>query len=1426
LILEQAPAGEPVPVQQPAPAAPGGQAMPWLLSARTPTALRAAAANLHAHLTRSPHSDPAWSLATTRAHLDHRAAVLADRPEAAMAGLRALADGTACGDLVTGRVLDGSVAFVFSGQGSQHAGMGRELYETYPAFAAALDEVCECLDPHLDRPLRDVMFAAEGTDLAVLLDRTEHAPPALFAYETALARLLHRWGVRAQQLAGHSLGEITAVHLAGGLSMVDACTLVAVRGRLMQATRPGVMVAVQAAEEEVLSLLPPDGTVSIAAVNGPAATVIAGEDQAVRAVVERLAGQGRRIRQLRVTRAFHSSTMDEILAELRAAAAGITIAPLHTPVVSALDGRPVDAAALADPDRWVRHVRQPVRFLNAVRALAADGVGVYLEVGPDAVLAGAVAESVDRLAIPLARRGRPERRTLLAALARAHVHGVRVDWREALPAAERIDLPTYPFEGDEYWLPVPAPSGDVTRAGLRAAEHPLLAATTLLADSGAVLCTTRLSLADHPWLADHMVFDTVVFPGTAFVEVALAAAARAGGGDLAELTLESPLVLPTTGAVDLQVTIGAPDAGGRRRLAIHTAADGADPEWTRHAAGTVGPGAGEPVVDLTRWPPAGAEPIDLEGCYPRLAAAGLRYGPAFRLLRAAWRREDDVYAEVALPDGVDLRGWLLHPALLDAALHPLACAALASAEPLHLPFAWSAVRLRPSGALSRLRVRVSARGGPVRLDVADATGAAVVAVGSLDLRPVSGDQVRWARTDIRHALHHLDWRPVPLPAVDDHPDAVVEYLPGGPDDVPTRTREATHWALRRLREWLADDRSTAARLAIVTRAAVAAERPDPAGAAVWGLVRSAQLEHPGRFLLLDLVDGELPPAALSAELAEPQLAIRDGHAFAPRLARYTPPTTMDGPWRWSTGTTGAVTDLVRQPYGEAREPLRDGEVWIEVRAAGLNFRDVLIALGRYPGDARLGSEVAGVVTGVGPGVTAFVPGDRVLGLVDGGLGPIVRGDHRLLARVPAGWSYAQAAGTPVAFLTACYGLRHLARVVAGETILVHAASGGVGLAAVQLARHWGLDVYGTASPPKWGALREFGLDSEHLATSRTLDFEPRLREATGGRGFDVVLNSLAGELTDASLRLLPRGGRFLELGRTDRRDPHQVAADHPHVDYLPYDLTDLEPERIQAMLAGLMALVDAGVIEPLPVTAWALDHAPRALRHLSQARHTGKVVLTRAAPRDPRGTVLITGGTGALGAAVARHLVTGHGVRHLLLASRSGERAPGAADLAAELTAAGADVRVAACDLADSSAVAALLGSVPAANPLTALVHAAGVIDDGLVEDLEPRRLDAVLAPKVAGAWHLHELTRDLDLSAFVLFSSLAGVTGSGGQANYAAGNAFLDALAQTRAAEGLPALSLAWGRWASGLGGSLAESDRGRLARMGLSAMGPELAL
>ncbi|MFE2870273.1 SDR family NAD(P)-dependent oxidoreductase [Embleya sp. NPDC059259] len=1512
VIVEEAP--RPAPAADASTAADGAPsttaadppALPWVLGARTDEALRDQAARLAAHLRDRPDFRPAdvgYSLATSRAALDSRAVVVGTDPQDLLAGLDALALGEDTAHAVRGRALQGArTAFLFTGQGSQRPGMGGELYAAWPVFAEAFDAVTAELDArlagHVDRPLAEVVLTADDPGTEESLGRTVYAQTGLFALQVALFRLYESWGVHPDLLLGHSIGELSAAHLAGVWSLPDAATVVAARATLMQELpTEGLMIAVAASEEEVRAAIAEHGAgVDLAAVNGPAAAVLSGAAEPVQALARHFADQGRKTRRLHTSHAFHSADMDGMLDRFRAVVAGVAASPARIPVISNLTGRPIEAAEFGGADYWARHVRETVRFADGVGALADAGATALIELGPDGVLTAlardclaARSPAATAVCVPALRRGRPESAAAVHALGAIHLSGGRIDGERffAGTGARRVDLPTYAFQRRRYWLDDGAPAPDAAGLGLAATGHPLLGAELRLAGGGGLVLTGRLSLRTHPWLADHAVGGTVLFPGTAFVEVAVQAGDRAGCPHLAELMLEAPLAIPADTAVQLQVTVGPAEEDGRRRVEVYSRPEDAadpepgarddDPEWFRHAAGVLTPDTdndADPAPDPSAaWPPPGAEPVDVGDFYADLAAGGFGYGPTFRGLRAAWRLAGSVCAEVALPDehGADAADFLVHPALFDAALHASGLTGLGQdTGQARLVFSWGGVRVHAVGARA-LRVRMSVTGpDTVELVAADGSGNPVLSVRELVMRPAgpadaAGDG----------SLFRLDWvAPTPseqpvAPVTDpwailgpdpfdliagltqagitasEYPDVAslaeespapdVVLLPLAPvaaAGLPTAAGRAVDRMLHTVQGWLAHSGWDSTRLVVLTRGAVAAHDgesvTDLAHAPVWGLLRSVQAEHPGRFLLVDL-DADprshiaLPDAVRAAfAVGEPQTALRAGAALTPRIVRADPdrllPAAPDGPWLLDTTAAGDLDRLAPLPYPPAARPLAPHEIRIAVRASGLNFRDVLVGLGMVPGQVGMGTEGSGVVTEVGSAAGEWRPGDRVMGVVPASLGPIAVADHRSVVRIPPHRTFAEAAGLPIAFLTAYRALFDLAGLKPGQSVLIHAAAGGVGMAAVQLARHFGAEVYGTASPGKWDTLRELGLDDAHIASSRSLDFEDAFAGAGGGAGVDVVLNSLARDYVDASLRLLAPGGRLIEIGKTDLRDPGHTAVLYPGVSYQPF--VDADPERVGEILTEIVELVESGALRPLPLRSWDIREAAHAYRYMSQAKHIGKIVLTVPAAPDPDGTVLITGGTGALGGLLARHLVTEHGARHLLLTSRAGDQAPGALSLREELTELGArHVEIVACDVADRAQLAEVLARVPAAHPLTAVVHAAGVVEDGVITSLTGDRLRRVLRPKIDGAMNLHRLTADADLALFALYSSAAGVLGGAGQSGYAAANTFLDALAQHRRAAGLPATSLAWGLWdqASEITGGLDRTDRARVARSGM---------
>ncbi|ORA66166.1 polyketide synthase, partial [Mycobacterium heidelbergense] len=784
--------------------------VPWVVSARSEQALAAQAARLLAHLSANPGltvQDVGWSLATTRSVFEHRAVLVGADRDTLMGALAGLASGDPDASVRVGRARTvGKIVFAFPGQGSQWLGMGAALYERFPVFAGAFDQAVSALDGHTRLPLRQVMWGGDPE----LLESTEFAQPALFALEVALAALWQSWSVVPDVVMGHSVGELAAAYVAGAMSLADAARVVAARGRLMAGLpADGVMMAVAAGEAEVAPLLT-EG-VSIAAINGPEAVVLSGEQSAVEAVTDRLARLGRRVHRLAVSHAFHSPLMEPMMEDFAAVVAGVSAAEPRIGLVSNVTGRLAEPG-YGSPAYWVEHVRQPVRFLDGVRTAQSLGTGAFVEVGPGAALTAALAQSltVDPAASAVTMaKDRPEIDSLLLAAGSLFAAGVGVDWAAVFDGvgARPVALPTYAFQRRRFWLSAGlVGSGDVSTLGLVGAGHGLLGAVVERPDSGGVVLTGRLSVVGQPWLADHAVAGAVLFPGAGFVELVLRAADEVGCSVIGELTLSAPLVLPTGGGVRVQVVVGAPGESGNREVSVYSLGAAPGSRWVLHAEGEVGSGSVAPVVDLSVWPPVGAMPVDVTDGYERLAARGYAYGPAFRGARAVWRRGAEIFAEVEVPRdaGVQLGGFGMHPVLLDAALHALGMDG--ERDHIVLPFSWQGVCLHAAGA-SRVRVRLAPAGvGAVSVELADGAGLPVLSVRELVMRPASPGQLS-AIAASAEGLLEVAWSPVTL-GNKGIGDGVVVWEPGSAGAGVVRSvHEAATEVLGVLRSWLGGDGS-------------------------------------------------------------------------------------------------------------------------------------------------------------------------------------------------------------------------------------------------------------------------------------------------------------------------------------------------------------------------------------------------------------------------------------------------------------------------------------------------------------------------------------------------------------------------------------------------------------------------------------------
>ncbi len=1467
------------------------------LSARSDAALQQMAAQ-HAQWI-ADHDDVSLAdvsatLTTGRAQLTNRVAVVAASRAQLVDRLRAFAAGedvAGRSGLAAGRAGRPRVAFLFTGQGAQYAGMARGLYDVEPVFRAALDRCAELMDPLLAQPLLSVLFSEPGSAAADLLGQTGFTQPALFAVEHALVELWRSWGVVPDAMLGHSVGELVAAAAAGVFSLADAVRLVVARGALMQALPAGgAMAAVFAARADVEPALAGHPQVAIAGVNGPAHTVISGDSTSVSAITAGFAERGVRVQALVVSHAFHSPLMLPMLDEFRRVAESVSYRAPQRRLVSNVTGAVV-GAEIASADYWVRHVMAPVLFADGIAALRELGIDTFVEIGPHPVLAtmGQSCLPDGQYAwVPSLRRSRDDEEQVLAGLSALWALGVRVEWSALATDGHRRTMPTHPFQRQRHWLD-PVRRGPRTSPG----RHPLLGDTTGVAVLGATVHDAVIAADSPAWLGDHRLSGTVVFPATAYTELVLAA----GGGDTIEsMTIMEALIVPDEGEVAMQTVVtGLP---GDHEVQIVTLDRGSP--YTVHArARVVAAAATEPVeaIDVSLLASEFPDPVDIDEYYRHLHAIGLTYGATFRGLTRLSRRDGAAIGLVELPSEVtDGSRYHLHPALFDACFHVLGVAAApfdpAGSDDMFVPVAIRGLRLHRSGVtaawcavtlLDADDADTTKSAYAATLTVYDTDGAVVVTVDRLEVRRTPRSMWQRSLGATRDPVYELTWRAAPQADGDvpsatrdwivvgsssgvagdlagalaatgaectvvdlDEPAALVAALERASQPVGVAYLGALHTdsveqalggaltVARSLAEHAAD-----VRLWFVTHGAQSAEGEPSSvvGATLWGLGRVVANEQPR--LACTCVD--LDPAAVvaAADLAdelvradgEDQIALRGRHRLVARLTPVDPSTGIppEAPYQLSLPARGSLDALAFLPL--VRRSPAAGEVELEVRATGINFRDVLNVLGMYPGDPGMpGLECAGVVTAVGDGVVGLAVGDAVLGIAPQAFDSHVVTRADLIVAKPAGITFTEAATVPIASLTAAYGLQRLAGLHAGERVLIHSAAGGVGMAAVLIAQRIGAEVYATVgSDEKRRVLEALGV--RHIYGSRTLDFAEQIRADTAGAGVDVVLNSLSDEFITKSFEVLSDTGRFLEIGKRGIWTAEQAAAARPRGAYHAYDLADflLEPGGIHSLLQEIVDEIEAGRAAPLPLRAFPADEIRHAFRFMMQARHIGKVVLTHrpaAAHVRADGAYLVTGGLGGLGLVVAGWLVE-HGARHVTLVGRSRPNADAAAAIAA-MEAAGATVHVAQADIATAAGVQHALATAAGDGvPLRGVVHTAGVLDDGALGQQTWERFHGVLAPKLIGGLLLHEATRLLDLDHFVLFSSASALLGAPGQSGYSAANNALDAIAHTRRAAGLPALSINWGAWAdAGMASRLDERERKRLSDRGVGALASAAAL
>ena len=1465
-------------------------------------------------------ADIAFTANTARQHFEHRVAVVAPDKAGAVDKLKQVAEGVSVAASFKG---DGSepvtgLAWLFTGQGSQYAGMAKELYDTNPAFKGHLDSCDKLFEQDTGASLLELLWG----DRSAEIDDTQYTQPAIFALEYALARHWQSLGVKPAVMVGHSVGEYAAAVLAGIMTQEEAMKLIVARGRLMvEKCETGDMAALLTTRDKVDALLEGVTDVQVAACNAPGNTVVSGTESGIAAIIEKAKAQDIDARLLTVSHAFHSNMMEAMLDEFKAVAESIDYQAAKLDIISTVSGQ-LNQGEMSTAAYWVDHVKRPVLFVDAIGKLTEQKTNLCLEIGPGSTLTGLATQILGtekcRFVHTLRAKQNAERQFNMAA-AQLYSLGVDIKWAafDEPFGRQRVAAPSYAFDRKRYWLgdndngigTGGAAMGEVTENLLTMLHSPMSEDYFFENNFG----------VSHPFnLDDHRLYEVVVAPG-AFHVANTILCARAVYGEkpvkLDDVVFPEPFIL---------------EEGQKRRLHYgfkklpDTAQDdyevkgfsrdekAGETEWTMHASMNVAACADPDSTQVLT--PEDIEQIksrathSYEGSmfYGEMWKVGYQLGSQFQWIAGFWRRPGETLTRLRLPESAIEQGkYMIHPGLMDSCFQSSALAAMhedfdaSKVDAIYIPFALENLRFfrKPT---TELWCHVKIKNPPEdpnevlesyshTIQVYDDQGNILIDVDTLHSKRAPKEALLRAISKDPFAGHYdVHWKTQAIPADQEvkplagtflvigeggnlataiaaelngqegvnawqiRCDAAASYTQDG-NNITLNPEDGGQWMqtigavggldkvaglvyvapeaapdgdvmglqkrifspiLNMLKALQLMSAAGAPRLWCVTENGVSAQRSDtqvnPAHTALIGFGKVLDMEHSEYNSVLVDVDAESDARAarsLAQEMlqagGEKLVAYRRGSRLVARLARTTVEAAgmpiPEAPYRLIIEKKGTFEDLKFVPF-EPRT-LGSTQVAVKVLSAGLNFRDVMGVLDVYPGEAGpLGGECIGEVTELGSAVKDFKVGDVVMvPLTESCMSTQTISEELLTCRVPKNLSINQASTIPVVYSTALHGLKNLAKLKKGERILIHAGAGGVGLAAIYIAKHIGAEVFATASEKKRDFLRKIGV--EHVFDSRSLDFAQQIRNVTGGDGVDVVLNSLAGEFITTSMQLLNEGGRFIEIGKADIWTQDRVKAFREDIYYEAFDLvivTLQNPNALRELMEEIVENVEAGHYQPLPYTVFKHKEAMDAFRYMAQGKHIGKILINRDDPAievKADRSYLITGATGGLGMLFANWFAD-HGAGEVILAARRDVRDVDPDGVKA-IEAKGTRVTTVKADSGDRDQVVSMMATVKDSSlPLAGIIHAAGVLADAFVVNQDMASFEKVMAPKLAGAWYLHQETKDLPLDMFVLFSSLSSLLGAPGQANYAAANAFLDGLAAYRRGLGMPATAINWGPW------------------------------
>ncbi|WP_237743540.1 type I polyketide synthase [Pleurocapsa sp. PCC 7319] len=1467
-----------------------------------------------------------------RSHFNHRLTCVTQSPQQLQQQLTAyLSDNEIAGlrsNIIPSDRPNPQIAFLFTGQGSQYPDMGKQLYQTQAVFKQAVDRCAEILEQYLDRSLLEILYPSkfDPQNPTPQINQTQYTQPAIFTIEYALTQLWMSWGIQPNFVMGHSIGEYVAATIAGIFSLEDALKLVAKRGKLMQALPSGGgMLAVFASKDDVEQLIQPYlEQASIAAINSPENIVISGNQNTLDLIQGDLIAAEIKYTPLKVSHAFHSPLMKPMLEKFQAIAAEISYSLPQIPIISNVTGQLADKA-ISTPDYWVDHILQPVKFADGFKFLSQQGTDICLEIGakPSLLSLGKaiISDTIKQpLFLPSLSPKQDNWQIMLNSLVQLYHQGIKVNWnlddRKSTPS---LRLPTYPFQRQRYWWE-PEDLSASTEFNYRSKFHPLLGDRLDLADSSEIRFQSQISANNPFYLKDHCLESQVVFPATAYLEIALAAGSQiyeTSHLKLEQFTIHRPLLLSDK-VTKLQVLLTPDESGYGVQIFSCEQADFvlqaevalSQPESTAIEQLNIQ----ELQQQLTSYPQAIAD------YYEQLRQQGLSYGNSFQGIQQIWQGANRALGKIKLPETLVTQGYQLHPALLDSCLQLVGAAWSNDDAGLYLPVGiesfqfyqcpedavWAYVQVKPGNQIIKADFQLINESGEI---VGAIAGLALQYLSRQSLSKLLSITSTESADKVDKHVYEIKWQEQKLDDISQRTESLsnkwlifaeqnefaeqlsanlgtencILVFPGeqyqtlGERKYQVNPVKIEHfrqlwanldrsaiWGVIHL--WAIEENQTLfentledikakqtkscasllhlmqsieprrfKQLWLVTYGSQLQSNPNFSGS-VWGLGKTINQEYPNlRSVCLDLetLDVDILIREIQSDSSETQIAYHNQQRHVARLVEQH--NNVTDSFRLQLSDYGTLTNLNLAPL--QRKVPAPGEVEIQVCASGVNFRDVLNALGMLKEyleqmgftdstQVPFGGECAGVVVAVGEGVTDFKVGDEVIAAqAVGSLSSHLTVPAKFVISKPRNLSFTEAATIPTTFLTAYYGLNYLVKIQPGDRILIHSAAGGVGQAAIQLAQQAGVEIYATASPGKWDFLKATGI--QYVMNSRNLDFAQEIMELTKGEGVDLILNCFNGDFIPKNLEILSPKGRFVEIGKVGIWSKEEVAAKRADVSYFPFDLLEVSnsnPDLIETLFNELRQQFITGKLKPLPHKVFPVAEAANAFRYMAQAKHIGKVVISmpsngNLAIAKPDASYLITGGLGALGLQVAGWLVE-QGAKHLVLLGRNQPSAEAQIKIS-ELEKTGVVIQTQSVDITNYQQLEAVVQDLE--FPLRGVIHAAGIINDGLLETLDWESFQAVLAPKVQGSWNLHQVTRSQPLEWFVCFSSIASAFGSIGQSNYAAANGFMDSLMQYRRGLGLPGLSINWSIWETGMAQQLNTSQQKRLSQQGLKAIAPE---